>query len=536
MKTMKRLSIFPVLLAALSLTSCSDFLEEYSQDKITATEVSHLDEVLLGSVYLPSTKNNGPSSYYCGFLNLLDDDVNTGRSSQGSGSLWDVWGPYVSGFFGYYAWQLEVGKNYESGGVAGDDGSWKDFYTRINVTNVILDEIQDMPHETDEDDATFYRVQGEALFLRAQFYFMLANLYGKAYDPKSCATDLCVPLKLTPYVQTEKFGRSTVKEVYDQIVADLGMAEQYLSQSPQLEARRGYRASLEAVNLLQSRVYLYMQQWAKAEEKAQAVMDSPNNSLATIDMLADDADFLTENNSDVIFSQGSNFISSTSIFTGQSGDYCVTNELYSLYEENDKRKEAFFKYHLQSNNELVDSLGLYRKYHREHDYRAHVSDVYTLRVSEAYLNKAEACAMQAGKEGEACNAFNALRKNRISDYSDETYTGEELMKQIRDERRRELCFEGQRWFDLRRYAVNPTYPFTKKILHILNTITDKGVYRLTRGYVLEERDDAYTFPIPRSVVDFDEIKDNNPRVKRLPAFTGIISDGREDENEKDDKE
>ncbi|MEY8685994.1 RagB/SusD family nutrient uptake outer membrane protein [Bacteroides sp. AN502(2024)] len=532
---MKRLSIFPVLLAALLLTSCSDFLEEYSQDKITATEVSHLDEVLLGSVYLPSIKLDGPSSSYFGFLNLLDDDVNTGRSNQTSGDLWKVWQPYVSGLFGYYAWQLEVGKDYESGKVAGDDGSWKDFYTRINVTNVILDEIQDMPHETDEDDATFYRVQGEALFLRAQFYFMLANLYGKAYDPQSCATDLCVPLKLTPYVQTEKFERSTVKEVYDQIVADLEMAEQYLSQSPQLEARRGYRASLEAVNLLQSRVYLYMQQWAKAEEKAQAVIDSPNNSLATIDMLADDADFLTENNSDVIFSQGSNFISGASIFTGMVGDYCVTNELYSLYEENDKRKEAFFEHHRQINGLLADSLGLHRKYHREDSYRAHVSDVYTLRVSEAYLNKAEACAMQ-NKEGEACNAFNALRKNRISDYSDETYTGEELMKQIRDERRRELCFEGQRWFDLRRYAVNPTYPFTKKILHILNTITDKGVYRLTRGYVLEERDDAYTFPIPRSVVDFDEIKNNNPRVKRLPAFTSIISDGREDENEKDDKE
>lgn len=534
MKTMKRLSIVPALLAALSLTSCSDFLEEYSQDKISATEVSHLDEVLLGSVYLPSGKYNGPSSYYCGFLNLLDDDVNTGRSTQAAPSLWDVWGPYVSGFFGYYAWQLEVGKNYESGSVAGDDATWGDFYKRINVANVILDEIQDMPHETDKDDATFYRVQGESLFLRAQFYFILANLYSKAYDPKSCATDLCVPLKLTPYVQTEKFERATVKEVYDQIVADLEMAEQYLSQSPQLEARRSYRASLEAVNLLQSRVFLYMQEWAKAEEKAQAVIDSPNNMLATIDMLADDADFLTENNSDVIFSQGSNFISSTSIFTGQSGDYCVTNDLYSLYEKNDKRKEVFFEYHRQNNGEPADSLGLNRKYHRENDYRAHVSDVYTLRVSEAYLNKAEACAMQ-NKEGEACNAFNALRKNRISDYSDETYTGEQLMKQIRDERRRELCFEGQRWFDLRRYAVNPTYPFTKKILHIFNTITDKGVYKITRGYVLEEHDDAYTFPIPRSVVDFDEIEDNNPRVKRLPAFTTIIPDGKEDENEKDDK-
>lgn len=44
--------------------------------------------------------------------------------------------------------------------------------------------------------------------------------------------------------------------------------------------------------------------------------------------------------------------------------------------------------------------------------------------------------------------------------------GEDLVNLIRDERRRELCFEGHRWFDLRRYAVNPKYPLTDyKIIH-----------------------------------------------------------------------
>ena len=133
------------LAATLTTTSCGDFLDEYSQDKITATEVSHLDESLLGSVYMPSIADyNGPSSAYAGFLNILDDDVNTGYSSMASGNIWNTWSTYLSGMFGYFAWQLEVGKNYESGSVASDKRTWEDLYKRINNVNVILDEIVDM--------------------------------------------------------------------------------------------------------------------------------------------------------------------------------------------------------------------------------------------------------------------------------------------------------------------------------------------------------------------------------------------------------
>ena len=32
-------------------------------------------------------------------------------------------------------------------------------------------------------------------------------------------------------------------------------------------------------------------------------------------------------------------------------------------------------------------------------------------------------------------------------------SGDALITQIREERRKELCYEGQRWFDLRRYGM-----------------------------------------------------------------------------------
>ena len=199
--------------------------------------------------------------------------------------------------------------------------------------------------------------------------------------------------------------------------------------------------------------------------------------------------------------------------TGAAGDFCVTKELYDLYDsENDLRVQTFFTI---DNN--TDSVGLATKYDRS-EVRQRISDVFTLRLAEAYLNKAEACAMQAGKEADACEALNELRANRISGYEDETYTGEGLVSEVRNERRKELCFEGQRWFDLRRYAVNVQYPYKRKITHVLNVCPDEGSdYLFSRYYVLEEDDLAYTFSIPSNTMDFDKVPmPDNPREKRDP--------------------
>ena len=106
--------------------------------------------------------------------------------------------------------------NYTGTSNVGDNVMWSDLYRRINIVNVILDEIVDLPHETEEDDATYWRVQGEAHFLRGYFYFLLAKHYGNMYTDATCATVLCVPLKLTAYVEHDpdkdtQFQRATVK-------------------------------------------------------------------------------------------------------------------------------------------------------------------------------------------------------------------------------------------------------------------------------------------------------------------------------------
>lgn len=491
------------------LTGCSDFLSEYSQDMIVAKEVEHFNEVLLGEVYLPSQiREWGPAGTAVGgFLNILDDDVNTGRGKGlvGLNQMSQAWGQTVAPLFGYYGWQLEVGKNFNGTYTAADDATWNDLYHRINIINVILDEIVDLPHSTEEKEALYWRVQGEAHFERALFYFTLANLYGKPYVAETADTLLSVPLKLTPYVEHDKdkptqFQRASARAVYAQIVDDLKKASAYLTRSPQNEDYMGYRASAEAAQLLLSRVYLYMQDWPKAAAMADSVMASRNFRLSGLSSLAVGSYFLTEENPEIIHSQGSNYLATRSVFEGGAGDFCVTRDLYELYDqENDKRYAVFFKL-----NSVTDSIGLSSKYERG-SFRSHISDAFTLRMAEAYLNKAEACAMMPEREAEANEVLAELRRNRIVGYEHTPLTGRELVDQVRLERRKELCFEGHRWFDLRRYSVCKTYPYKREIVHVLNVCGDNIDYLYTRLYVLEKDDYAYVFRIPKSTIDFDEV-------------------------------
>ena len=112
-------------------------------------------------------------------------------------------------------------------------------------------------------------------------------------------------------------------------------------------------------------------------------------------------------------------------------------------------------------------------------------------MAEAYLNLAEAAA-QLKKDKIALDALNALRIKRFApEYYEEIsgISGEDLVTKIRKERRLELCFEGHRWFDLRRYGM-PAFSRTWKI---------DGMPVQT--YTLEKNDPAYTLPIPPDVLE-----------------------------------
>jgi len=496
------------ILILLLFTSCGDFLDEYSQDLVVPKTITDLNEVILGSGYLPSNKVEylyGGS--ICWQLNILDDDINTVialRANKGFQEMNPV-------YYGYTTWQMEVGRDYTGKNLAADNANWDALYQRINAMNIILHEMEEnIDLSTEQDRLDAKRLEGECLFLRGQFYLMLVNMYAKAYTPATAATELGVPLKLTHYVEHDKdkdtqFERASVAEVYAQIVKDLKESVACFKESPQTKSF--YRASKSAALLLLSRVYLYMQDWKNAELTANELL-AENNALLDLKAVADEGYAISEDSPELLFSQGSLSLANN-YFSGEGGDFCISRDLYDLYDNTDYRQSIYFKRSTQT-----DSLGLNRKY-KMGLLRSHVSDVFTLRTAEGYLNAAEACAMQGNAQG-ASDWLNQLRRKRIENYADVQYNADEVIGQVRAERRKELCLEGHRWFDLRRYAVCQKAPLKKAITRVYAVYDwdNRQTFKYAEMYELPADDPAYVFAIPKSVLEFDTGMPDNIREER----------------------
>ena len=534
MKKIKTITYIVCLLAGMTTVSCSDFLDEYSQDQYYAHEWEDLDELLIGSAYIFYSNPQEPP-YWTGsdtgtghegaFLHFLTDDVD--ENTTGVSQEFDCQDVY----FGNFTWQERTGVKSEKTEYNAENPTWTACYNHINVCNNIIASLEDVDMKDDEDRMGYHKVSGEAHFIRAYLYFFLVNLYGKPYD-ENAAENPGVPLKLSEDVIDVKYTRNTVKEVYDQVVADLEIARNELSQytTPQ---KSYYRADSVAADLLSARVYLYMQDWENARKYADKVisehpdLEDLNNPSETY--------FHSANNVENIFSMGADDVP-TIMFYGIK-TLTATQDLYGLYEDKDLRKSQWYwttgKFvgvtkilaHPQfwGSTYTSDSPYYYEYAYKENcqGYNTYFSTIFGLRSAEAYLIKAEAAAY-LGKESEARNTVNKLRANRYSN-SFVGYliisSGNQLIQDIRDERRRELCFEGQRWFDLRRYSVNSVYPESHEIKHNFTYYQDREsasvVNRVT--YVLQPYDEAYTLPIPYEVITFNTGMEQNKRPNREPV-------------------
>ncbi|HYE55335.1 MAG TPA: RagB/SusD family nutrient uptake outer membrane protein, partial [Chitinophagaceae bacterium] len=80
-----------------------------------------------------------------------------------------------------------------------------------------------------------------------------------------------------------------------------------------------------------------------------------------------------------------------------------------------------------------------------------LDDIMIIRISEVYLNRAEARAMQSGKEALALQDLNRIHE-RAGLAPLVGLTGQALIDAIQRERRLELAFEGHRLYDLLRWG------------------------------------------------------------------------------------
>lgn len=507
-----------LLLAGMfACSSCSDFLEEYSQDKAQVESWEDLNELLLGDGYLQpcrfvlsSSSSSAASEIHknLDILHFMSDEV-----KENVGNTRDLLG-YRSGKFAFYTWQQDTGVDEDIRYVGGDEAYWDMFYEKINTCNMVLSLIDGQPASREEDVEGKERVKGEAYFLRAAYYFLLANLYAQPYLPQTAASTPGVPIKLSEYVEDREFKRESLATVYAQVLADLEQAEACLQGKERVSA---YHADLTATLLLRSRVYLYMQDWEAAAREARRVLELQDD-LLDLHSLTPGMDVVYRDSPETIFSMGGYLISVAfadwrGMFGNNMPAYFVSDDMVALFRRGDLRTNLFIgsSQNFRQSPVFLKVNGQQRAWGNYSE----VSDCFLLRTPEAYLTLAEASAC-AGDEAEARRVLETFLETRMETAPSITQTGSELVGLIRDERAREFLLEGHRWFDLRRYTVCQPYPWSKTIEHG-HMYYDAYVPLRCDYYRLETNDPAYTLPIPRKVLEFQVSLGDNERPARKPA-------------------
>ncbi len=175
--------------------------------------------------------------------------------------------------------------------------TWELGYRVIGNCNKIIEMGDELGADLTDDQRV---IVGENYYLRALSYFLLVNEFAQPYS-NNPTTNPGLPLKLTSDTDDLPESRSTVAEVYDQVVADLLNAIDYMTLSSSQTAKNCCYATKEAAQALLSRVYLYMENWQGAYEMADAVISSGRFTLLEGDDYSTYPQHVPEENSETIF-------------------------------------------------------------------------------------------------------------------------------------------------------------------------------------------------------------------------------------------
>lgn len=158
---------------------------------------------------------------------------------------------------------------------------WSQAYYAINNANIFLDGIDGVGRGVVSDSlASNYK--GEAKFVRALAYYSLLQFYARPYADGS-GSKLGVPLRLTPLTASghSDLKRSTVAEVYTQILKDLNEAETLLPSKYASATDNTTRAHRNTAIALKTRVYLAQQKYAEVITEAQKIVSGTTTFTAT---------------------------------------------------------------------------------------------------------------------------------------------------------------------------------------------------------------------------------------------------------------
>ncbi len=359
-----------------------------------------------------------------------------------------------------YAYTLELSEQLTAGSF------WTEGYNVIAAVNRIIERLEEVEFSQEFEN----QVLAECLSLRALMHFSLTQLFAQDYNFSPDQSHLAVPYMLVVEPgSTPK--RNTMKEVYDLCLEDVNQAVKLFNPSENYLTDNGLRAGADIYFLnyysalgLRAKMNFYRGNYSEALTDANELIGGPfqleeqytssvyNNdgeegefvdqwysiapvleseAIFQLDLDEDDGDFANRS-----------FID---IYTANNGNaaHAISNDLYSLYDSSDVRR---FWYYDEKATPATD-LHVF-KYPGSLGINADAHHIPVMRLTEFYLMAAE-CELRTGGTEDRARSLLLPITERANASPIET-SGNELLEDIITERRKELAFEGNRLYDLKR--------------------------------------------------------------------------------------
>lgn len=435
---------------AASLSSCvNDWLDVAPSDGTDAdaalTSSSDLAAARTG-MYAALKGNSNLVDYY-GQQFFVYGDVHAGDDYQYN----NLGGSNRASF--YYDMNYQTASEFSSS-TSSSNVTWESPYIVIGRANRIIAAAEGGAlSDAAEAKATIDQYAAEAKVLRALAHFDLVRIYGKPYTEDQGAS-LGVPLVTEVLESNAKPARSTVAEVYAQVVKDL--TEAISSNALATETEPGY-VSVWGAKAILSRVYLNMGDYANALSVAEDIIKNSGAALWTRDQYFKAWDASTPNESEFLFrlnvagSTDSNDLNGIGNLQQREGykEMVATKKFVDMLtsDPEDVRNEMFLPATAAKEVATYGTNKVYlNKLRGQGGNLRNVTIVPIIRLSEVYLTAAE-CAFRNNDKTKAVEYLNDLVKNRTTTEASLATVDNITLERILIERRKELIGEGQRYFD-----------------------------------------------------------------------------------------
>ncbi|MBN9385823.1 MAG: RagB/SusD family nutrient uptake outer membrane protein [Chitinophagaceae bacterium] len=312
---------------------------------------------------------------------------------------------------------------------------WSGPYTGIYPVNVILER---MASSTALSASFRKQVTAEMKVVRALYYFNLVNLFGPA------------PIVTASNYKVNAFlSRSSVDSVYDQVLSDLTESMQALT--PDYPSAGHLRPNLYTAESLLAKVYLYRQQWQKAFDAANDVIESHVYTLEQ-----DLNKVFLDGSTEAIWQiptigqyfrnpEAAQYIPQS---PGSIPNYILSPALLNVFSPGDQRLVNW------AQQVVINIDGTDKNFYYPYKYKnvypgATVEDFMIFRLADVYLIRAEAAA-HLDNTNQALADLKTVRE-RAGLGESTAATKDEVLAAVQKERLAELFTEwGNRWFDLKR--------------------------------------------------------------------------------------